>query len=53
MRQLAATLAAFVLVVPSESGAVFHISHIGEVMSGAGGDSTAQYVEIRMDAERA
>jgi len=37
-----------VLLIPAPGQAVFHFAVIDEVMSGAGGDSTLQYVEIRM-----
>jgi hypothetical protein len=40
----------FLLVTPAPSSAVFHIAHIGEVMSGVNGDPSVQYVEIRMNA---
>src|SRR3990172_9504630 len=35
---------------PAPARALFHLAHIAEVMSGAGGDPDVQYVEIRMDA---
>jgi hypothetical protein len=43
----AASLVAF---VPAPARALFHIAHVHEVMSGAGGDPSVQYVEIRMAA---
>jgi hypothetical protein len=45
-------LLAFLLVVlsPAPSRAVFHLAHIAEVMSGAGGNPAIQYVEIRMNS---
>jgi len=39
-----------VLLAPASAHAVFHVSHIGELMTGARGDPSIQYVEIRMDA---
>src|SRR5207249_4280569 len=36
------------LLMPVPAWAVFHVSVIDEFMSGVGGDSTVQYVEIRM-----
>jgi len=44
-----ASLAA--VLAPSASHAVFHVAHISEIMVGAGGDPTIQYVEIRMDSD--
>ena len=38
----------FVLVAPTPGRALFHLAHVHEVMSGANGDATVQYVEIRM-----
>jgi hypothetical protein len=38
---------AFLLLAPAPSRAAFHYAVIDEVMSGAGGDSHVQYVEIR------
>src|SRR5689334_12016534 len=37
-----------VLLVATPARAVFHLAVIDELMSGAGGDPTVQYVEIRM-----
>src|SRR5881296_3431758 len=36
------------VLVPVPGQAVFHLANIDEIMSGLGGDSSAQYVEIRM-----
>ena len=36
------------MLVPVPGQAVFHFADIDEIMSGMGGDPTAQYVEIRM-----
>jgi len=47
--RIAAALAVLLAVlVPVPGQAVFHFANIDEIMSGKGGDSTAQYVEIRM-----
>jgi hypothetical protein len=49
MFRIARALAVLVLVVvATPSHALFHFSNIDEVMSGAGGDPGAQYVEIHM-----
>ncbi len=40
-------IAAFLLFAPVSSRAAFHIAVIDEVMSGAGGNSNIQYVEVR------
>ena len=48
MSRTAVVLAILVVLVPVPGQAIFHISNIDEIMSGMGGDSTAQYVEIRM-----
>jgi hypothetical protein len=49
MRHVAMLVAVLVLA-PAESRALFHLSHISEVMSGVNGDPSVQYVEIRMNA---
>jgi len=36
------------VLVPVPGRAIYHFANIDEIMSGMGGDSTAQYVEIRM-----
>ncbi len=47
--RIAVVLAVLLAVlVPVPGQAVFHFANIDEIMSGKGGDSTAQYVEIRM-----
>jgi len=49
MSRIAAVLAVLLaLLVPVPGQAVYHIANIDEIMSGMGGDATAQYVEIRM-----
>ncbi len=49
MSRIAAALAVLLAVlVPVPGQAVYHIANIDEIMSGVGGDPTAQYVEIRM-----
>ena len=45
---LAATLLFF--LTPQQASALFHRMHIDEVMAGAGGDSSIQFVELRMEA---
>jgi hypothetical protein len=47
-RRLVLAALLVVLVAPLPSHALFHISNIDEVMSGAGGDPGNQYVEIHM-----
>src|SRR5438552_4570794 len=47
MSRTAVVLAILVVLVPVPGQAIFHISNIDEIMSGMGGDTTAQYVEIR------
>jgi hypothetical protein len=47
--RLALCLAALLVLVAAPARAVFHSAHISEVMSGAGGDPSVQFVEIRMD----
>src|SRR2546422_1920503 len=48
-RAAAVSLAVLLAVlVPAPGHAVYHIANIDEIMSGMGGDSSAQYVEIRM-----
>jgi hypothetical protein len=42
--------ASLIALLPAPARALFHIAHIHEVMSGAGGDPSVQYVEIRMAA---
>src|SRR5581483_6620871 len=51
MRWPALLLLASIALFPSTGRAVFHIAHISEIMVGAGGDPSVQYVEIRMDAD--
>ena len=47
--RIAAALALLLAVlVPVSGRAVYHFANIDEIMSGMGGDPTAQYVEIRM-----
>ncbi len=47
--RIAVVLAVLLAVlVPVPGQAVYHFANIDEIMSGVGGDSTAQYVEIRM-----
>jgi len=41
-------VALLAVLVPGPGHAVFHFANIDEIMSGVGGDTTAQYVEIRM-----
>jgi hypothetical protein len=41
-------VALLAVLVPVRGHAVFHFANIDEIMSGVGGDTTAQYVEIRM-----
>ena len=48
--RLVAVLTSLLVVFPPSAYAVFHQSHISEVMSGVGADPTVQYVEISMDA---
>jgi hypothetical protein len=49
MSRIVVVLAVLLAVlVPVPGQAVFHFANIDELMSGKGGDSTAQYVEIRM-----
>ncbi len=49
MSRIAAALALLLAVlVPVPGQAVYHFANIDEIMSGMGGDPTAQYVEIRM-----
>ena len=49
MRHIAAVLVALVaLLAPVRSHALFHITQIDEVMSGAAGNPNLQYVQIRM-----
>ena len=49
MSRIAVVLAVLLaMLVPVPGQAVFHFANIDEIMSGKGGDSTAQYVEIRM-----
>ena len=49
MRHIAAVLVALVaLLAPARSHALFHITQIDEVMSGAAGNPNLQYVQIRM-----
>src|ERR1043166_9496420 len=49
MSRIVVVLAVLLAVlVPVPGQAVFHFANIDEIMSGKGGDSTAQYVEIRM-----
>ncbi len=49
MRRIAIVVGALlVLLTPVPGRALFHVVNIDEVMSGLGGDPTAQYVEIRM-----
>ncbi len=47
-RFAALALPLLLLAAPRPAGALFHISQIDEVMSGAGGDANAQYVQIRL-----
>src|SRR5437870_13123461 len=47
--RLVAVLASLLVAFPPAAYAVFHASHISEVMSGVGADPTVQYVEISMD----
>lgn len=49
-RAIALTLAAVCLLAASPALATFHISHISRVMTGLGGTTDVQYVEIVMDA---
>src|SRR2546427_6763385 len=49
MSRIIVLLAGFlVLAAPGPSRAAFHVANIDEIMSGVGGDASAQYVEIRM-----
>jgi hypothetical protein len=49
MRRIAAVLVALLtLLAPVPSHALFHISQIDEVMSGAAGNANLQYVQIKM-----
>src|SRR5438132_1233371 len=49
MSRIAAALAVLLAVlIPVSGQAIYHIANIDEIMSGRGGDPTAQYVEIRM-----
>src|SRR5216683_2710777 len=49
MRRITASLVALVaLLTPVRSHALFHITQIDEVMSGAAGNPNLQYVQIRM-----
>ena len=52
MSRFAALLvtALLVLLTPVRSSALYHLAHISEVMSGITGDTSVQYVEIRMDS---
>ncbi|MBI5503607.1 MAG: hypothetical protein HY899_02320 [Deltaproteobacteria bacterium] len=42
--------AAILLMVPPPVGATFHLAHISRVMTGVGGTTDVQFVEIVMDA---
>jgi len=49
MSRIVVVLAVLLAVlVPVPGQAVYHFANIDEIMSGMGGDPTAQYVEIRM-----
>ncbi|TMA36342.1 MAG: hypothetical protein E6J83_17060, partial [Deltaproteobacteria bacterium] len=49
MSRIVATFATlFALLTPHESQALFHLAVIDEVKSGANGNPSVQYVEIRM-----
>jgi hypothetical protein len=49
MSRIVVVLAVLLAVlVPVPGQAVYHFANIDEIMSGMGGDGTAQYVEIRM-----
>jgi hypothetical protein len=49
MSRLAVLVPSVLVVLATPAFAVFHASHISELMSGAGADPTVQYVEISMD----
>jgi hypothetical protein len=48
--RLVAVLALLLVAFPPAAHAVFHVSHISEIMSGVGADPTVQYVEVSMDS---